>query len=277
MNIIKAVFALSLLIAVPAWAAPKPEELAAAQAAEARGAEMYAYDQAAWHATDRFLEDLKKYQPNQNGLRGYVVEADSGGLLKTTFFAERDGKLFAFATYWVRGSVVERGGLVGPDAASELSLLALRMIDARNKAIDAVAKPDHGFCADAPPNSLVLPPRSDGSIPVYIMTPQTANGAYPAGGHYRFDFDARNQLIGERRFMKTCMDVNFRQRGDEKPEMFVVSHLLDPQPTEIHAFVSRYVPISLAIITATNSEIWSVEDGRIAYVGPVEDKEPAPH
>jgi hypothetical protein len=39
---------------------PTSAELASADEAERRGAEMFAYDQAAWHATDRFQEDIRR-------------------------------------------------------------------------------------------------------------------------------------------------------------------------------------------------------------------------
>jgi hypothetical protein len=256
------------LLAAPALAAPKPEELAAAKEAEARGAEMYAYDQAAWHATDRFLADLERRHADQSALRGYVVEPDTDGFLKATFFAERDGRMAAFASYWVRGSKVVRGGLVEADGARELSLLAQRMVEVRTRAIAAMQQPGHGTCNRASPNSLVLPPRADGSIPVYIMTPQVSDGSYPAGGHYRFDFDARNRLIGERPFMKTCFDVRYGGTGEGRPVAVAVTHLLDPQPTEVHVFVSRYVPIGLLVHTMTNDTTWALLDGKIEPVEP---------
>jgi hypothetical protein len=254
------------LLAAPVFAAPKSEELAAARVAETVGAEMYAYDQAAWHGTDAFLEDLKRSDADQSVLRGYVVEPGREGLLKATFFGERDGTYFAFASYWVRGSKVERGGIIEPDGARELSLLALRMIEVRQKAIEHLQKGSYAFCNRASPNTLVLPPRADGSIPVYIMTASVSNGSYPAGGHYRFDFDAQNKLIGERPFMRSCLDLQYAGRGSERPVAAFVTHLLDPQPTEVHVFVSRYIPIPLMVGTSTTGETWSVANGEIAPI-----------
>ena len=260
-----------LLIAAPAQATPKPEELAAARIAEAVGAEMYAYDQAAWHGTDKFLEDLKRYDGDQSALRGFVVEPGGEGLLKATFYGERDGKFFAFASYWVSGSKVKRGGIIEHDGARELSLLALRMIAVRQAAIAKLQTGDYRFCNRSHPNTLILPPHADGSIPVYVMTAPTSNGSYPAGGHFRFDFDASNKLVGERAFTRDCIEVRFGGRGSEKPEAAFLTHSLDPQPTEVHVFVSRYVPIPLLIDTENNGEVWSVTGGKIAPVQPKQD------
>jgi len=262
----------ALAAAQPALADPKPAELAAAKEAEARGAEMYAYDQAAWHATDRFMLDLPRSRGNQSELRGYIVEPAEAGLLKTTFFGEHDGSRYAYATYWVRGSIVERGGVVEPDGARDLSLLALRMIAARDAAIDQMRQPGHEICTRYPPNSLVLPPRADGTIPAYVLTSTRSSTSYPAGGHYRFDFDATNQLVGERRFMKACYDVQYAGRDDVRAEFAVLTHLLDPQPTEIHAFVSRYIPVPLMIVTIENRESWTITKGQIQSTGAVPDE-----
>jgi hypothetical protein len=263
MSFFRTIALAAALFATPALAAPKPEELAAARVAETVGAEMYAYDQAAWHGTDKFVEDLQRAEADQSLLRGYVVEPGGAGLLKATFFGMRDGKYFAFASYWVRGNKVERGGIIEPDGAHELSLLALRMIEVRQKAIEHLQKGSYAFCNRARPNTLILPPRADGSIPVYVMTAPVSNSSYPAGGHYRFDFDAQNKLMGERAFMRSCMDVRYGGRGSERAEAMVLTHLLDPQPTEVHVFVSRYVQIPLLVLTDSNEELWAITAGQI--------------
>lgn len=190
-------------------------------------------------------------------------------MLKATFFGQRGETYFAFASYWVRGNKVERGGIIEPDGEQALSPLALRMIAVRQLVVEKFQAGGYGFCNRANPNTLVLPPRPDGSIAVYMMTAPVSTGSYPAGGHYRFEFDAANRLTGERSFMKSCVDVRYGGSGDARPVMQVMSHLLDLQPTEVHAFVSRYVPIPLMILTVTNNERWSITDGRIEPQEPV--------
>ncbi len=261
-----AAIALAFAMATPALAAPTAEQLAAAKVAEAVGAEMYAYDQAAWHGTDKFLEDLKRTEADQSVLHGYVVEPGGEGLLKATFFGERDGKYFAFASYWVRGDKVVRGGIIDPDGARDLSLLALRMIAVRQAALEHLAKGSYRFCSRGRPITLILPPRTDGSIPVYVMTAPVSNGSYPAGGHFRFDFDAANKLVGERPFMNSCLELQYTAPGGARPVAAFVTHLLDPQPTEVHVFVSRYIPIPLMVGTSSSGETWSVANGKVAPI-----------
>src|SRR5262249_26062868 len=106
----------------------------------------------------------------------------------------------------------------------------------------------------------------DGTMPVYVLTSTTVAGIYPAGGHFRFDFDPAGKLVGERRFMKSCFDIQFKGKDGEKVAAAFVTHLLDPQPTEIHAFVSSNLPVALMIATVSNREIWRIDKGNIEYL-----------
>lgn len=260
---------LGLFFSIPVSAEPSQTERDAAKSAEVRGQDLYAYDQAAWHATDRLERDLRANgsslsRASNLGLRGYVVEP-SGGLLMTTFYAERGGVQSAFARYWVLGSNVQRGGIVQPDADSVLSVLALRMIAARQAALVALQAGDYELCSQAPPNTVVLPPDAADQVSVYVLSSQTENGVYPAGGHYRFDFNGHGKLINERRFMNSCFPIDWREKSGNKPEFLFVTHLLDPQPTEIHAFVSRYVPLPILVGAISSKELWSVSRGAINF------------
>ena len=44
-----------------------------------------------------------------------------------------------------------------------------------------------------------------------------------------------------------------------------MSHSLDPQPTEIHAFVSYNVPVTLFVIIEPGNELWEIERGKIVF------------
>lgn len=267
------------LLALPASgnAAPTSAELSAAAVAEARGAMMYEYDQAAWHTTDRFNEDIVKRgstreQIEAQGAQGYIVEPGDAGALTTTFFGVRDNRRFAIARYARSASGQISGGFVEPDSDSKLSPLADRMVDARSKAISEMATPNHGLCSPTQANSLVLPPDTEGVVSVYILTSTEVAGIYPAGGHYRFDYDADGKKISERRFMNTCFPLDTREKDGKAPEMVFLTHLLDPQPTEIHAFVSRNIPVPMAIGTIANKRIWGVSRGHIEYIEDIEEK-----
>ncbi|MEP7223253.1 MAG: hypothetical protein ABI673_11380 [Novosphingobium sp.] len=268
---IKALFASGFLtFTTPAIAAPTPAELAGASVAEKTGAEMYAYDQAAWHATDRVLDDAKAKGLSQEQLRdmgwqGYIIEPEADGKLVATFYGVKSASSFAIARYVVSGNSVVNGGFVETPGEKPLSPLALRMIAARNKAIKAIADAKYGLCSGSPANSLVLPPRSDGTLPVYILTSTEDWNIYPAGGHFRFDFDKDGNLVSQRRFMNSCFPIDLRPKDGIRPELMVLTHSLDGQPTEIHAFVSLNIPISLVVITVGNRSEWAISHGHIQY------------
>lgn len=262
-------FLIAALAAAPALADPSATELAAAREAEARGAEIYAYDQAAWHSTDRMQADLKKRKwtlekAQQEGMVGYVVEPADDGLLLATYYGMKDGKTFAMARYRVRGSKVERGGFLKEGDDPALSPLALRLVETRKLAVDAAIEQKAFRCSRGNPNTVVLPPRADGSMPAYVMSSAVEAGVFPAGGHYRYVFGTDGKLLSSRAFSKSCVSVDSRN-VPKKAAGFGVSHLLDPQPTEVHVFVSYNVPITLFVITQSNGNLWEVARGKVTF------------
>ena len=259
----------AMALAVPALADPSAGELAATLAAEARGAEMYAYDQAAWHSTDQLHEDMQSggltvADMLSRGFAGFIVEPVSDGLLLATYYGKKDGKIFALARYWMAGSKVKRGGLVKSDEDAALSPLALKLVERREQAVAVASADEVGICTDGAPNTVVLPPRPDGSIPVYFMSASVENGTFPAGGHYLYVFDAAGKLASKRPFTKGCVLVDWRNlpKGAAGAS---VSHLLDPQPSEIHVFVSLNMPGKLFVITTSNKDLWLIDHGHISF------------
>lgn len=252
----------------PAGAQATDAELAAAAEAQARGSEMFAYDQAAWHATDRFKADLaalgKAVRDPGLTLRGYVVEPDVGGVLLVSFYGGTP-EMRAVARYRVDSRRQVEGGMLAEGADTALSPMALRLIAARDVAAAQVRQPGHEACVKAPFNTLVLPPRADGVVPVYLLTAAEALGVYPAGGHYRFDVDGNGKLVGERRFMTGCFPIDTRSGTGKRAAAMVLSHVLDPQPTEVHAFVSRNIPIGLIVATVSNHRLWTVTNGDVRF------------
>ena len=259
----------AVLLAAPVLADPAKSELAAASAAEVRGAEIYAYDQAAWHSTDQMQDDMSSAGLSvgtlrERGLAGFIVEPANDGLLLATYYGKKDGKTFAIARYWMAGSAVKRGGLVSAGDDGALSPLALVLIARREQAVEIARADDVGICTDGPPNTVVLPPRADGSIPVYLMSAMVKNGSFPGGGHYLYVFDAAGKLVSKRPFAKSCVMVDWGNvpKGAAGAG---VTHLLDPQPNEIHVFISLNMPIPLGVMTSINREFWLVDHGHITF------------
>jgi hypothetical protein len=272
-NHLRAALALALVsVAGQALAAPSATESEAAAEAERIGFAMRASNQAAARAAERFREDAAKSGGldalREKGLRGYVIVPFLGAH-EAVFYGETDGKAFAMARYAYADGKITGGGMVEPDAPEDLSPLAERMIAALGKAGEAMARPGHEVCSKSPPSSIVLP-KGDG-LAVYILTSSTDPKVYPAGGHYRFDFDAEGDLVSERKFMTACFPIDLGKVPAGTRPTLLMTHLLDPQPTEIHSFVSQNVPLNLAVVTAPNRYLWQVRDGKIEFL---DDKPP---
>ena len=263
-----------MLVSSEGLARPTDAELQAASAAEVRGAQLYAYDQAAWHATDSFRADLEKQAIGSDtlgaiGLVGYVSEPAANDELLTTFYGRRSGANFAYARYWTAGGKTLRGGILSLNDDTALSKQALGLISARDRAMAVAAADKAALCSKGPPNILMLPADPAGGVSVYILTPSTQTGVYPGGGHYRYDFDGNGTLVSKRQFMKTCFNFDTRDKGGKKPEVVFITHLLDAQPTEVHVFTSYYAPVTFAVVTVSNKEIWEVASGKIQFASDV--------
>lgn len=261
--------AIGLLSTAPSAAEPAPptpQDLAAIAMAEKTGNDMARYDAAAWRTTDLLAAELAKSGKSlatlqrEQGAAGYVVEPADGDSLTATYYGVASGVARAIARYRVNGVDISGGLLTSGD--TQLSPLAVRMIAARDKAIAQMTKPGHNLCTPSSPNSLILP-APDGSMAVYILSSTTDASSYPAGGHFRFTFDQSGNLTSERAFTKTCIEIRIRGAKNEKLELAGVTHLLDPQPTEIHTFISHQIPVPLIVVTPASKTSWLVVQGRI--------------
>lgn len=248
--------------------APHGAEVAAAAAT---GARLYAFDQAAWHGTDKFVADMEVHGSfDTSWLRGFMVLDGKDGRLDAVFYGEDDGEWLIAARYAVEGSTVLSGGLLEGDARLPLSEDGIRMAQARDTAFQNMRENDYRMCADANPNTVVFPPDADGEIAVYVLTPFVDNDGYPLGGHYRFTIGADDAVRDSRRFLNSCFNVPIgSQQGapeGSSPVGVFVTHLLDEYPTEVHFFASYYVPLTLMVGTVENEVMWSIEDGELESV-----------
>jgi hypothetical protein len=239
-------------------AAVSPAEEAQLREAARRGALLYAYDQAAWHGTDDMVARLPDYR---NRVGGWIVDGpaeapelvffDQAGERPVYVARFRDGKL-------VSGEVVGDGELGEPRR---------RLVAARTAALDALARSGSKGCSQASMNSVVLPPAGPGEPTlVYVLTPQRTMDAFPFGGHYLIPVDATGRAGPIRRFTKTCIELGLKpDASGSKPAALVISHLLDPVPTEIHVFSS--LAARLPVIVATlDKRVWVVDGTRIRLV-----------
>jgi hypothetical protein len=241
-----------------------PAQLAAAAEAERIGRDIYDFDQAAWGSTDAMVAAVR--DPGAAGVRGWIVEREPGGTVAVFYGLNGDLPYKLFVAH-MKGQKVLSQHVVAANEDRSMNPIERRMVAARAIAMRRETLEKIGFrpCTDAPVNTVVLPPTTpDAPVPVYILTPQASSDSFPLGGHYRVDIAADGSIVRSRAFAKSCIALDRRQ-VPAGARMFLVSHMLDPQPTEIHAWVALASHVPLGVLVAPMGDLWSVVDGKIRY------------
>jgi len=259
--------AVALLLGSPAApaAAPAPTAAQAAAVAEAQriGRDIYDFDQAAWGSTDALVAAIP--DPGAQGVRGWIVEREPGGTI-ATYYGLRDGKPYKIFVAHARGRKVTASHVVAAGEDAAMTAIEQRMVAARAVALEQQTLASIGFqpCERASLNSVVLvPPTADAPVPVYYLTPQVAMDRYPFGGNYRVDIAADGSVLGSRAFAKSCIAMAPQAPPGGHAAGMVITHLLDPQPTEIHAWLSLVANVPIFVATIPSRELWGVEHGTI--------------
>jgi hypothetical protein len=256
---------LTLLAFVLAAAAPASaqtaDEAAALRSATERGRLLYAYDQAAWHGTDDMLRKIKK---PQDQLGGWIVDGPPEAA-QLVFYDKDAADPHAVYIATFRGSKLTSSRVLRGADDRSLTPQRTRMIAAARAASAAFSAGQVPRCADRPFNTVTLPPANPNDpVSVYFLTPQTELGTIPFGGHYRIDVSADGQAGPLRAFTKSCIalpvDPPANDKG-QKPIGMVVSHLLDPTPTEIHVFSSLAARKPVYVVTGSK-KLWAVDGDR---------------
>lgn len=242
-------------LSVPALAAPDAEQ-AALNLAIVRGKRLYDYDQAAVLSNDTLSSRVPAEARAQ--LRGLVVEQVADGL-QTTFYGQRNGEPFAIYTAFYKNDEVASDHVVAAGEDAHLSATALLLAKARTAAEPAPRM----SCSDRPPNEVALPPETPGGpVAVYRFSPQVEDNSYPFGGHSLVEV-ADGKVVSSREFTRSCLLMDLRPAPGQ-PQALVVSHLLDPQPTEVHVFLS--LTLQQPIYVVTGERLWLVQGTKITEI-----------
>jgi len=229
----------------------------AVQTALDRGALLYLYDEAAWQGTDDLKARFAQLLPQ---VGGYVVSGEQADV-ELTFYDKAKSKAL-FRAKFSNGKMVSSG----PPAADRAALMPVeqRLVAARAIALKAFEDAKVGMCAKSTPNVALLPPKlPTGPVRVYLMTPRTSMKSLPMGGHFEVDVSANGKAGAVRAFTKSCLEMSLAGDGKGQPKALMMSHLLDPTPTEIHVFSSLTGKIPIYVVTTANQKLWVVEGSRI--------------
>lgn len=241
--------ALALTLSVGSLAqAREPGDMKGAEQTLARGKLIYDYDQAAWHSSDVMVEKLPRTRLME--IRGWLVEPDGDALSVLYYGYEGETPYGVFRAGFKDGKVTGAGAIPA-DGPRALTPLETRMAQARKVAADS----NPAACVERPFNTVIVPPASETApVEVYLLTPQVKEGEYPFGLHYRVTVGADGKVASSRPFMKSCMN----QPLPKNAVASMISHLLDPAPTEIHAWLARWTGKPVYVMIQTPSQLWEV-------------------
>lgn len=253
---------LLLLVSAPA-AAQSAAEKAILRAVGERGTLLFELDRAAWVTTD---DVLKRFGRRDMPIKGWVVERDGADGYRVTYFGDAPGGPVAWYAGRVRRGKVTSGEVFPEAARPALTAAQLRL---RQAADVARRFTEYRPCTPARFNVAVIPPDSaDAPVDAYLLSAQTEAAVYPVGGHYLLRVGPDGKIVSHRRFMNSCMNVDTASppKG-ATPVGLVLTHLLDPVPTEIHVWTSLAMRKPVFVGTADPQRIWSVEGRRIRLIG----------
>ncbi|MFN3944235.1 MAG: hypothetical protein ACK4K7_04840 [Allosphingosinicella sp.] len=244
--------ALALVAAMPAAAQTEAEQAQIAAAVE-RGRLLYALDRAAALATRDMFGRIEN--PEDAGIDGFVIVPEGQDLAIIFYGAGADGPEAIYRGIFRGGRIAE--ATVHPEGERPaLSAVQRRMAAARA----AAGRANRQSCAqDAPFNVTVIPPEADDApLEVYLFTPQTQRGRFPAGGHHRVVYTGDAVPAEERAFASGCqlLSAEGAVAGIETEALYL-THPLDPVPTEVHMFLSLWT--GKPLIVGAGGRSWRVD------------------
>jgi hypothetical protein len=251
-----------------AASAQTPEEQSRIAWAEARGRLLFEIDRAAWVTTDDLavrIGDLRN-----SGITGWTVERDGSGYAVVYYVGQGEARAALYRGR-VENNRVVSGQVFAAGSRPPLTAMQRRLADARAAADRLGRQP----CTAARFNVAVIPPETpDAPIDVYALTAQVDNDVYPFGGHFRATISPSGEILSQRAFTRDCFNMPSRQNG-HSPAALLVTHLLDPIPTEIHVFLSIWTRMPVYVGTSNPRRVWSVEGPHIHLVPTPADARPA--
>lgn len=247
---------------------PSGEDPARLRSAESLGLRLYRHDRAAALATDA-LHANRKYRKDQR-VGGWITEARESAVLVS--FVDKGDAEQASLLYQVEVSDSREGaGKVKafdpPEAASNSQRNAAR---ARRTATGFDFKP----CAPHY-NTVVLPAIADDTPGwnVFLLPSTTDAKVIPFGGTYRLELDAEGRTVtNSRTYTRSCIDFPRDKKRRAEEAALVVTHFLDPVPTEAHVLLNLQIGTPVVVLTTPNRSTWMIDQGRIRFLEKIEPK-----
>lgn len=230
-----------------------PSETASViETAEARALAIYRHDRAAAIATDAALK-LRSFKKDKR-VDGWITEERNAEIF-VTFIDKSPAALY-------RAIVSSTEALVGEVGAFEqplpLSNYERDAAAARSAALSSSFEP-----CSSKYNTVVLPADEGEATTwiVYLLPGTTKKNVVPIGGTYRFEVDG-STVVSQRGFTRTCVAL----QNDSRAVALMITHLMDPIPTEAHVFWSLWARKAMYVATQPGGALWAIESGKIRLV-----------
>jgi hypothetical protein len=236
-------------------------QLASLQAAATRGRLLGMIERAGRAATQDMLTRIAN--PDGAGISGWLAEAEGNGV-SVTFYADTDtGPVSVYRVTFNGGRIVDRDVHIA-GTRPPLNPLQARMAAARA----AAGRQDHHPCGSDEFNYFVVPPLTpDGNIDVYQISPQTARGVYPLGGHFRTSVAPDGSIAATRGYTEACLNATVTPPAtDAQPAPITITHLLDDLPQDIHAFISAWTGHPVIVVAGDPRRMFAVTPEGIAEI-----------
>lgn len=233
--------------------------------AERLGKAMFLQDLAAERATDVLAARHRGFRKDKR-IRGWITE-EHDGRYRVSYIDATPAVLY-------RIDMAADGTPAGDaEVLSEPAPLSPYEADAaaaRALALTAQVAP----CARTY-NTVVLP-EGDRRWSVYVLPATTLRYVVPLGGSHRVDI-ADGQITSDRGFTYTCIQLG-RARSTPHGEVaaMMVTHLLDPIPTEVHVYWSLWARTPMFVATSS-SAVWEIKEGRIRALDETPQAPPTSH
>jgi hypothetical protein len=233
-------------------------EQRAVNAARSLGVLIFLHDRAAAIGTDE-VRKLKGFDKDQR-LHGYITER-RGDAIRVTFYGAQAG---AADAPLYRVTVPNSGAPPPAEVVATAVLLSRYEAGAVAARKLALAEPPEPVCS-MQYNSVVIPAAEGGPVgwAVYLLPGTTDAKVLPVGGAHRMEINPdATRVVSRRAFTRSCLTV----ANDPQAVALSLTHLLDPQPTELHVFWSLRLRKPLMVSTPPAGSLWAVSGQGIRLV-----------
>ncbi|HEY9344382.1 MAG TPA: hypothetical protein VIQ53_03670 [Inquilinus sp.] len=245
---------------VPAGAAgsallPRPSP--AIQRIEELGRTIYLLDNAAARATD--LAFAKGADLRASDMWGWVTDTSGPGVL-VRFIRQKGGRFEAAYDVTVDGSgravsmTQPATPALTPEQASQFA--ALQLVSAR---------PLPPLCPGPYAHVAFRDPASPSDWRVYLLAATTDPQVRVYAGHQRYMVSGDgSRILSSEQLSKNCLAPRLEVPPGQTPQLFLITELQSPTPTETHVFDNLLYRLPILVVTVPEKKQWIVDQGRIS-------------